>query len=251
MHNLVGTQYDQQLIQMMVRCLTKLKQLEIYDVAMKNVRLPIDKETNTANLPKDFDNEGAMVQIGLCKNGRLINFDKNPTLCDPTDKPCPCDDPAQIQTTINACCGDNSLNGAWPFWAYPVWGEPFSYSYSSGSYGIGPGFYGGGYKFFMNKGIVAFDQCVKADMFELVYFGDFMTDSGNALIPDDFVQILIDWIEWSKKRFSPDKMTRREAPEAYRIWMTSVRDYVAVNQKLNSGAWLKLFRRLSYMGVKA
>lgn len=245
----VGTQFDQQKVQWMVRCLVKLKQLELYDAAMKSVQIPIDPVSRTGNLPKDFDNEGAMVQIGICRLGRLINFDKNPTLCDPTEV-CPCHDPDKIANIINACCGDGTSN-TWPLWAYPLYAEPYSYSYTAGSYAIGPGFYGGGYKFFLNKGIVAFDQCVKAESFVLVYFGDFMTDSGNALIPNDFVQILIDWMEYCKKRFSPDKMTRREAPEAYNFWLQGVRDYVAKQQQLNEDGWLRLFRRLSFQGVKA
>lgn len=249
---IVGTQHDQQFLQWCVRCLTKLKQLEQYQQCVKSVRLPIDKLKNTANFPEDFDGRADMVQIGLCRDGRWINFDKNEDLCDPGEF-CPCHDQQHISNVINACCGggDSGTYGAWPFWAYPVWGEPFSYSYSAGSYGIGPGFYGGGYKLFEQTRTFAFDQCVKADTFNLVYFGDFMTDSGNALVPDDMVEILIAWLEYSRKRFSPDAAMRREAPAAKMTWFQAVRDYNSTNQKLNKSAWLKLFRRFSYMGVKA
>lgn len=247
---IVNTQYDQQFIQWMVRGLTKLRQLEQYQECTKSVRLPIDKITNTANFPADFSGRDAMIQIGVCRDGHFINFDKNEDLCLPGEF-CPCNDTQHIQNVMNACCGNDGTYGAWPFWAYPVWGEPFSYSYSAGSYGIGPGFYGGGYKIFEETRQFVFDQCVKGDSFNLVYMGDFMTDTGNALIPDDMVEIMIAWLEYCKKRFSPDVVMRREAPAAKITWYQAVRDYNSANQKLNKSAWLKLFRRLSYMGVKA
>ncbi len=150
------------------------------------------------------------------------------------------------------CCSDTlGVSGAWPFWAYPYFGEPYSYSYSAGSYGIGPGFYGGGYKLDEARQIIFFDNCVHAQTANLVYFGDFMTDSGNALVPDNMVEIIIYWLEFQKKRFSPDARLRSEAPAARNSWFQSVRDYNSANQKLNKAEWLKLFRKLSYMGVKA
>jgi len=276
---LVSSEHDQQFIQWMVAGLRKLRQMGQYDMAMKSVMLPINwgpeeptslqnfttqqdeidsgaapsvtlstRLVGTANLPQDFE---SLVQIGLCRGGRFINLDRNNALCAPDECPCKYNE-EQIAGIMAACCDGTNATGAWPFWAYPMWGEPYSWSYSSGSYGQGPGFYNGGYKIEMNKQRILFDQCVKSATVQLVYFGDFMTDTGNALVPDDFVEILIAWMDYMRCRFSPDPMRRREEPGKRNTWYQAVRDYNSINnQSMNRDAWLKLFRRLSYMGVKA
>lgn len=245
---IVSTDHDQQFLQWSIRGLSELRKLEMYDDCVKSVRLPVypkdaDHSNRWANLPLDYN---GFVQIGICVGGVFINLDKNNDLCD-TGEACPCNDSAAIAAQIQGCC-DGTASPI--FWNYPMYGSPYSWSYSTGSYAQGAGWYSGGYKIDAARGIISFDDCVHPDNVTLVYFGEIVNDMGNALIIDDMVLILTNWIEYCKKRYNPDRFVRAEAPAARNTWYSTIRDLNSKNQKLNKSEWLKLFRKFSFLGIK-
>lgn len=242
------TQYDQQYLQWAIDELKILRDWNLLPEIVKSVKIPIDKSVYPfqANLPNDFID---YVRIGICMpNGTVLNFAKNDDLCLPFES-CPCDNGQLAEDQVN-CCND-ALTGGWPVWGFPIWGTPYSFSYATGSYGVGPGNYPGGYKLDIPNGLILFDNCVRADHFIMEYFGDAVNDMGNALITDNMVRVLVNGMDKQRKRWSPDKSLRREYSEAYNIWYQSIRDLNSKQQMLNKHEWVLLFREYCYLGVKA
>lgn len=245
-NGIVSTQYDQSFIQWQVACLKKMKQMGLVDEIVKAVELVIDKEHNTATLPQDYDTD-SLIKMGVCRNGTFIQFDKNDGLCLPNEKPCACPSSEDIQTNIESCCNGSGM----VVWAYPIYSQPYSYSYTVNNYAIGPGFYSGGYKIDYAQRLIKFDRCVTVDTCILEYFGNVTTDAGNAIVNEGMEEVLINYIHYSRCRFSPDANMRREAASAKSTWYQSVRDLNSKQQSLDKKHWLDLMRRTTYMGVKA
>lgn len=246
-NGIVGTQYDQQYLQWAISGLKKLKQLGLVQEIVKAVELTIDKENNTANLPEDFDTN-SFIRMGICRNGVFINFDKNDALCLPEEKICPCE-PEHIQAQINACCNGGGTD--FPLWVYPIYGQPYSYSYTVGSYAIGPSFYHGGYKIDYAKRKIVFDACVTVDTCIIEYFGSVVGDMGNALISEALEEVLFNYIHWCRCRFAIDQSISRQQQQAYSTYYQSVRDLNSSQQALTKHDWVALMRRYVYQGVKA
>lgn len=238
---IVSSDHDQQFLQWIINGLRQMNEWEMIKEALKGVELPIVNQE--ANLPADYQD---YVRIGVCVRGTFINFDMNDDIC-MTSAACPCDE-AQISATVEQCCNGN-WNGE--NWLYPAIGQPYSYSYTTGSYAQGPGFYHGGYKIDHARKIIRFDKCVKPTSMRLEYIGDFMNDMGNAIIPDSFVRPLVLYADHERKYWSPDERKQRQAPAAQNKWYQSIRDLNAKQQKMNKAEWEQLIRRYTYMGVKA
>jgi len=255
--SIVGTQHDQQLLQWLIDGYQKLNELEIVSASVKVAELPI--VNHKATLPRDYQD---YLRIGVCVNGRFINFDKNDSLCLPMDNKneCPCSG-EEIQDFITGCCNTNPASagtvdgniglGSVAGWWFPTYGQPYSYSYSMGSYAIGPGFYHGGYKIDLHSQQILFDQCVCIDHCVLEYFGDFMNDMGNAYVPENMVQCLINYVNWQRAIWSPDAMVQRQTQANHSRWYQSVRDIVSKQQKMTKNEWVDLIREYTYQGVKA
>lgn len=247
-NGIVSTQYDQQFLQWAVNGLKKMKQLGLFQEVVKAVELPVNLEKHTANLPNDFDAD-SLIRMGVCRNGVFIQFDLNDYLCLPQDKDCACATDEQISAGINACC-DGGGEG-FPTWVYPIYGQPYSYSYTVNNYAVGPGFRHGGYKIDYAKRQIQFDRCVTVDTVIIEYFGDVTDDAGNTIISEGMEEVLINWIHYCRCRFSPDASMRREQVSAKSTWYQSVRDLNSNQQALNKYQWLELMRRFCYQGVKS
>lgn len=241
--NIGTTQYDQQFLQWAIDGYRKLNELELIQATVKSVKLPVTN--NKANLPTDYQD---YLRIGICCNGILINFDKNDDLCLTSETPsCPCSDEEIEGCISNACNGTGGDIG----WGYPMVGQPYSFSYTVGSYGIGPGFYHGGYKLDLAKGQIIFDRCVSAEEVVLEYFGDILNDAGNALILDSHTQCLVNYVNWQRHLWSPDAMLQRSERTRWNTWYTSLLDINSKLQKMNKHEWVQLFRAYTYMGTKS
>lgn len=248
LQGVVNTDFDQYYLQLAIEGLRKMQQFEMIDTAVKSVSLPVTNDNNNhkiVNLPQDYYD---YIRIGICVDGIFINFDKNDSLCLDVDN-CPCATESEIVAIQNNIL--NSQDNGYPTWWYPLWGQPYSYSYTIGSYGIGPGFYHGGYKLDLAKRQIILDAYVHADEIVLEYIGDFMNDMGNALVPDNYVQLIVKYIDWQRCEASIDPNMYRRAPSKYSQWYQEVRDCNSKNQKLTKFEWTSLFRAFTFQGVKS
>lgn len=242
---IVSTDHDQQLLQWSVNGMKELNtKYKMVEQAIKGRELTI--ENGVANLPSDFVD---FIRLGICVNGTFINFDMNDEICMVEDA-CPCD-AETITTTINQCCGGGGITGDLGIWNYPMLGQPFSYSYTVGSYGIGPGFYHGGYKIDKNAGVIRFDNCVQATSCILEYVGDFMTLMGNAMVTEPIERALILYMNAERKMWSPDQRQNNQEPGARAKYYQEVRDINSARNAMNKQAWVALWRSYCYLGLKA
>jgi hypothetical protein len=242
---LTSTQHDQQLLQFAIGGIKELKDLELWATCAKAVRLPVSNRI--ANLPADYT-DGSLIKLGVCHCGTFIQFDTNDDLCRPTDDSCPCDSDTIACSVANCVSGDT--DGGLFAWNYPIFGQPYSYSYTMGSYAIGPGYHHGGYKIDLNKQQIIFDSCVDPEYVVLEYMGDFLNDMGNALVPDNFTQCLKLWVDYERKYYSPELSVQRTAPAARVRWYQKCRDLNSKKQKLTKAQWLNLIREFTFQGVK-
>lgn len=238
------TEFDQQLLQFAINGLRKLNELGLVQNTVKGVKLDI--VNNRVNLPSDFVQ---LVRLGVCHQGVLIAYDRNDELCLDNEAQCaPCGNDEIEQCCAQYASGNTEGVGSWTF---PVYGQPYSYSYTAGSYAIGPGFRHGGYKIDYHAQQIIFDKCIRPTYIVLEYIGDFMNDMGNAIVPNNFIECLTLWIEYERKYYSPDAGMRREANGARVRWYQSCRDINAKNQALTKHDWVVLFREYCYMGNKS
>jgi hypothetical protein len=248
-NGIVSTQYDQQFLQWAIDGMIKMKQMGLLPEVVKAVELPINKENNTADLPEDYDFD-SLIRMGVCRNGTFIQFDKNDTLCLPHETGCKCPSSEDIATGIDACC--NSCGGeGFPSWAYPIYGQPYSYSYTVNNYAIGAGYYHGGYMIDYSQRLIKFDKCITVDTCVLEYFGNVTNDGGNALVSEGMREVLINWIHYCRCRFSPDANMRREMTSAKSTWYQSVRDFNSTQNAMDKFQWLNLIRRYVYQAPKS
>ena len=247
-NGIASTQYDQQFLQWGIAGLKKMKQLGLYSECVKAVEIVIDKENNTASLPKDYDVD-SLIRMGVCRQGIFIQFDLNDYLCTPDEIGCKCTSGEVVALNINSCC--NGGGEGFPSWVYPIYGQPYSYSYSVNNYAVGAGFYHGGYKIDYAKRLIVFDKCVHVETCVLEYFGSVTDDAGNALISEGMEEVLMNYIHYCRCRFSPDMNMKSEAPSAKSTWFQSVRDLNSNQQALTKFHWLDLIRRYTYQGVKS
>lgn len=242
----VGTEYDQQFLQWLIRGMQKLNEYELMPQSVKCVSIPV--VNHKAVLPNDYQD---YLRIGVCVNGRFYNFDKNDTICTPTDNAnsCPCSEDEISFTLTGEDAGNLGLDGGW---FYPIYGQPYSYSYTVGSYAIGPGFYHGGYKINTHTQEILFDNYVQVDEVILEYFGDFMNDMGNAYVSNDaMVDVLINYANWQRSIWSPDASVKRDRQSNYTTYYSSLRSLNAKQQKLTKFEWVELVRKYFYQGVKS
>ena len=245
---IASTQFDQQFLQWSINGLEKMKQLGLYAECVKAVEIVINKENNTASLPKDYDVD-SLIRMGICRNGIFIQFDLNDYLCTTDEMGCKCPSSEDVSVNANGCC--DSCGEGYPTWVYPIYGSPYSYSYSVNNQAVGPGNYRGGYKIDYAKRLIVFDHCVKVDTCVLEYFGSVTDDAGNAIISEGMQQVLINYIHYCRCRFSPDANMRREVPSAYNTYYQQIRDLNSNQQSLTKFHWLDLMRRYCYLAPKA
>lgn len=237
------TEFDQQFLQFAINGMQKLNDFGLLKQCVKSVQLDI--VNHRANLPADFN---SLVRLGVCRQGVLIAFDRNDDLCLSNENACPCD-AVQIDTCMNDCVNGN-YDGL-GFWTFPIYGQPYSYSYTAGSYAIGPGFAHGGYTIDVAKQQIVFDKCVRPEWVVLEYVGDFLNDMGNAIVPNQFTECLTTWVDYERKYFSPDLQMQRAATGAKARWFQIVRDLNSKQQSMTAHDWTRLFREFCYMQVKA
>jgi len=189
--------------------------------------------------------------IGFCCKGVFIHLDQWEDLCTP-DPGCPCNE-SEMQQQIQNCCNGMITGSEGSNWIYPLFGQPYSYSYTNGSYAIGPGFSNGGYKIDKTTNTITFSPCLQPDRIRMVYIGDFMNDMGNALVPQTVAdcQVLQSYADYQRKLYSPNPTLQRQWKDAYQIFYQNVRDWNTDNSILDYTTWIRLIRTQTFLGVHA
>lgn len=216
-------------------------------VTMKTVTLPVDHATNTAILPDDYLD---YYKIGLCINGKLVNFDMNDSLClDSADAPsvCACDS-ATISTDIANCCNGSVLGGgAYGTWYYPYYSYYHNGQFVAGAYGVGAGYKHGGYKINLPANKIQFDSCVTAHEIVLEYKSSGLTGDGNAIIEQTAIPALIAYVQMEYNEAIKDKYWAEKYRRAY---VTAASGMFKRQNALSYNEWLSLFRSLTYQTPK-
>lgn len=232
---------------------------------IKTVSIPINQTTMSAPLPKDYID---FIRIGVCCNGIFINFDYNDEICLTGDTlPAACCSSSQIANNISCicnavdasqvngqgCCNDaNGFGfGGWYWGAFNGW-----QNYSTQNFGIGPGYYHGGYRINTQLGTIQFDSCVKAQSFTMEYKSSGFDNMGEALIPEGAIPALKEFVHWSRCRFSrgdsPNDraLLRREATDFKRRYLVLMDDFNHRQNALTKFDYLDIFRRYTFLQVK-
>lgn len=228
---------------------------------IKTVSIPIDQTTRTAQLPQDFI---SYIRIGVCCNGIFINFDYNEEIClNGTNMPeaCCANTNEEIANSISSICC-NFPNGAsncncgdygswyWPMWTNGIW------DYSVPNFGIGPGYYHGGFRINKELGQIQFDSCVNAESFVMEYIGSGFDDMGNAVVPEDAIPTLVAYVHWQRCLFTrgadalETRWLRQEAVTHQRQFLIYLQDWNHRNNSMNKYDYLDIFRRFTFQAVK-
>lgn len=246
--NIISTDHDQQFLQWFINGMQEMSsKYKMVPAALKGVALDI--VNNEANLPADYQK---MMRIGICCNGVFINFDLNDDIC-LTPNGCECNEETVVNQ-INSCCNNESSNSG--NWWYPMYGQvgpgqPWSYSYTAGSYAIGPGFNHFGYKIDVNRGKIVFDKCIPLQSCVMEYVGDFLTEMGNAFVPETIARALLLYAEAERRYWSPDPRVANGEPSARAKYYQEVRDINADRNALTYDNWVDLLRKFVYQGIKS
>ncbi len=244
-HGIVSSDFDRQFLQWLVGGMKQLRtNFKLLTTCVKDAEIPIIN--HIAQLPQDCVRP---LRVGTCCNGVWLYFIQVEDLCVPTES-CPCDS-SQVNQQINCCV--NQADGQQE-WIYPTYGQPYSYSYQNGSYFIGPS-HGRQvvYTYDEKTNTIIFDRCLNLQSFRLTYIGDFMTDMGNALVPERIadLQVLENFAEYQRKVYSPNPTIQKGSATAYQVFYQSVRDAFSDKSSIDYWTWLALIRDHTYLGVRA
>lgn len=178
------------------------RELNCYNIlpTMKTVTIDVDA-SGVAILPQDCDYWN-IIKIGICINGSIINFWANDKIC--LKRETGCCDVQQISKTIN-----NIMNGTclydyyWYYLPYYHNGQ-----FVAGLYGVGEGFYGGGFRYDEERGVLQFEPSLSARQIIIEYKSNGELDiHGNAYIPEIAIRPLRNYVHRERCQFeiAPDR----------------------------------------------
>ena len=232
------------------------RKLNLHSVmpTVKTVYLEIDKNTNSAPLPTDYID---YLKIGLCINGYVMNFDLNKDICLAGEEKCPCDSSAieadiqGISSRLNTSeltdmgLGLNA-NVAWTYMDSRV-NNGF---YTAGVYGVGSGYYGGGYRIDIGSGRIVFDSYIDVDKILLEYRSSGIADDGTAFVQDGAIEALTSWVHYQRCKFSTNQVDRQMVNEHKQSFQNAAMSMVLRDNALTESEWLYLMRKNIHQGVK-
>ncbi len=212
---------------------------------VKTVELEIDKATNSANIPDDYIE---YLKIGVCRNGYMYNFDLNNKICLPTDSPktCPCE-ASEIEIGLNDTQGVYlDYNTTWEYYNPRV----NNGIYTAGFYGVGAGFYGGGYRIDLHSNRIIFDSYVHIDSVLMEYRSTGISDDGTALVDEGAIEALTAWVNYQRCTFSKDPSDRQMVNLHKGNFEMACMAYNMRNNARTSQFWTELMRSGIYQAVK-
>jgi hypothetical protein len=221
--------------------------------SVKYVKIPVNQNTNTCLLPKDYVE---YLRIGVDCHGIFINLDYNPELVLQDANyglQCACDS-EHITGCVNQICnvvmgGGNALAefGGWG------WAGEFGnngWNYDTPNYGIGPGFYHGGYRINNQLGVIQFDSCLTPKVVYMEYTSNGIDMNGDAVIPQLAVPAINAYVHWERCRFSDDRVLKQQAQEFRKLYLIAKQDLEISIDAMTAYEWKDLIRLNTYMAVK-
>ena len=205
---------------------------------VRTVKLEVDENTKTANLPADFVN---FIKIGYSCHGVIINLDSNPELkLSGEPDVCGCqEDIEQCQLIAQGFTGSQTgvYTGDW--WYYNSFWH--NNQFVGGLYGLGAGTFRNSYRIDWHKNQIQFDSYIKADYVILEYIATGLND-GDAVIQEDVVPCITNYIHWKRVSFDT-KINRLEAQMWKRNWEQEVKGLAARNNALTVHDWRQIWRK--------
>jgi len=210
---------------------------------IKTVELDVNKATNTVDLPEDYMD---YIKVGVCINGRLINFDLNNNICGNGENNCPCE-PHVIQQALTDTDGVYlDYNTTWEFYNSRV----NNGIYTAGLYGVGAGFNGGGYKIDLQNHRIIFDSYVNADTITLEYRSTGIADDGSAKVDEGAIESLVNYVNYQRCVFSKDPYDRTLISLFKSNFENAAMSYNARNNARTPHYWMQLMRNDIHQAVK-
>jgi len=216
----------------------------LVDTSIKTVKLDIDSNTKTANLPNDYVD---FLKVGYSCGGTIINLDYNSDLVGQVesvfDEACDCQD------TINQCqqlvlSGDLQAGYASLPWLNSYWYyTPYYHNnqYTAGYYGLGAGRLRNAYNINKAKWQIQFDSYIKADFVIMEYIGNGI-DCGDAYIDESLIPAITAYIHWKAVLHDTTK-NRLEARMFEDMWKREVRGVMARKAALTAWDWVQTWRK--------
>lgn len=215
----------------------------LVDNNIKTVRLEIDHNTNSAELPSDYIN---YYKVGISCGGVILNMDASDALQIPiTPDPCDCKNDFEQCRNLLANGGgyDSSVLpaslGAWNYWYY----TPYYHNgqYTAGFYGQGAGTFRGAFRIDATNGRIIFDSYVnKIDFVVMEYQSNGLGDC-DTVIAETVIPALKAYLHWQRCLFSADN-SRLEAQNWKKIWEQEVRGVVARQAAMTKHEWINTYR---------
>jgi hypothetical protein len=219
--------------------------------SIKYVQLPVNPATNTVLLPLDYIN---FIKIGVNCHNICINLDYNEELVMHSPDyalPCPCTG-TQISNYVAAVCQcEEPFSGGFPYWN---WGGAYNglWNYDLPNLGVGPGFYGGGYRINRELGVIQIDSCLAPKIIYMEYQSTGIDmNSGDAIIPQDAIPALNNYIHWERCRFSTDRVMKADAQGFRRMYLKEKEDLEMRFGAMTKWEYIDIFRRYTFQAVKA
>jgi hypothetical protein len=179
----------------------KLNLHSLIGQTIKTKRIPLDPNTNIANLPPDYIDwlkVGVSYKYwnGTCHAERIVNLDYNENMVGvgeqlPTCTTCECT-PENFNQVVN----NDPAQYGWQTWLYYA-PRVNNGQFTSGVYGIGQNIFRGGFIVDVPNNIIRVGSFV-SNVMELVleYKATGIDDTGDAIIPEGAIPALTAYVQW-------------------------------------------------------
>lgn len=210
----------------------------------KTWRIPLDPNTNIANLPADYLDWFKMGVVypfwnGTCHVERIINLDYNPNIVGvggqlPNLCECPCT-PESFNNSVNCDPAQYGWNN-WLYYAPRVNNGQFT----AGIYGVGANVYRGGFIIDEPNNIIRVGSFVSG-VTEIVLEGKSsgISSMGEAIVPEGAIPALIAYVNWM---YNLEKEKLQLAREYMAIFNTEAQSLNLRDCAMTDKEWWTLMR---------
>lgn len=129
------------------------------------------------------------------------------------------------------------------------------YNYSAINFGVGSGFYTGGFKINKELQVIQFDSCFNCHKLIMEYRTSGFDGSGDAFVPEDCIPALNEYIHWQRNQhgqgtLAEQYLMQKKAKDHKQMYFAYRED---INHRLNAmtdSDYLDIFRRLTFLQIK-
>lgn len=155
-------------------------------------------------------------------------------------------------------CNNNSL-GLWAGVDFVVWGWGVfyngAYNYAGMNFGIGSGFYHGGFKINKELRTIQFDSCFNCHKIVMEYRSNGVSITGDSFIPVDCIPALNEYIHYQRNLHGQGSLQEKYfmskmASEHKRNYYSLREEIVHRLNAMTDSDYLDIFRRLTFQQIK-